>query len=62
MTRSRQQDRACGAWQFVHDGRTLVAVIELHSDDSRWHVIRNSKDVASYSTREDALASLRGAS
>ena len=51
-----------GQWQFVHDGRVLVAVIELRSDDSRWHVIRNGKDIANYSTREDALASLRGAS
>jgi hypothetical protein len=51
-----------GAWQYVHNGRIVVAVIELHSDDSRWHVIRNGKDVASYATRQDALASLRGAS
>jgi hypothetical protein len=51
-----------GAWQYIHNGRILVAGIELHSDDSRWHVIRNGKDVASYATRQDALASLRGAS
>jgi hypothetical protein len=46
----------------VVNGWHLVAVIELHSDDSRWHVIRNGKDIANYATRQDALASLRGAS
>src|SRR5262249_1392691 len=50
-----------GAWQYVYDGRVLVAVIELPSDDSRWHVIRNGKDIANYATPQDALASLRGA-
>jgi hypothetical protein len=47
-----------GTWQYVYNGRILVAIIELRSDDSRWHVISNGKN---YSTREDALASLRGA-
>lgn len=50
-----------GAWQYVYDGRVLVAVIELPSDDSRWHVIRKGKDIANYATPQDALASLRGA-
>jgi hypothetical protein len=57
MTRPRPSQR-----EFVTNGRVLVAVIELHSDDSRWHVIRKGKDIANYATREDALASLRGAS
>jgi hypothetical protein len=66
MTRRRHAGRkrpapTRGAWQYVYDGRVLVAIIERHSDDSRWHVIRDGKDVANYPTREDALASLRGA-
>jgi hypothetical protein len=48
--------------QYVNNGRIFVAVIELHPDDSRWHVIRNGKDIANYATRVDALASLRGTS
>ena len=59
MTRFRHDGRKRPAQtQYLYDGQILVAVIELHSDDSRWHVIRNGKN---YSTREDALASLLGA-
>ena len=50
-----------GTWQYLYNGPILVAIIELRCDDSRWHVIRNGKDVANYPTRQDALASLPGA-
>jgi hypothetical protein len=66
MTRFRhdgpkRRTQTRGTWQYVYNGRILVAIIELRSDDSRWHVIGNGKDIANYSTRQDALASLPGA-
>jgi hypothetical protein len=62
MTRRSRHDgpKPAAQTQYLYDGRTLIAVIELRTD-SRWHVIRNGKDVASYSTRQGALDSLRGA-
>lgn len=45
--------RPRGAWQYVYDGRQLLAVIEQHADG--WHVISSHHDIGAYPDREAAL-------
>jgi hypothetical protein len=44
-------------WQYLYDGRSLVAVIELRT---RWHVLMHGRDDLgeSFPTRERALQSV----
>src|SRR5262249_7557276 len=59
MTRP-YRNRKPGRWQFLYDGRTLHATIELR-DDGLWHVLMHGRDeVGAFATREMAIGFANG--
>ena len=50
--RKHQPPRPCG-FQYVYDGRQLLAAIELKRDG--WHVIVRNRDIGVCADRESAL-------
>ena len=53
MSTTNHRRRRPGRFQFIYDGRSLLAVIEQRAHG--WHVIADNRDLGAYGDHEAAL-------